>query len=151
MAPNPHDLYLEAQILTAPPQKLRLMLIEAALRHARQAISHLDAEREEEAVAAVGRCRGVVSELLAAVSPEATDLTRKVAAVYLFLFRTLAEAQLHRDRRRVAEAIDVLEVERETWQLVCERTPQTSAPTAAAPPAVLDSDDSPSSGFVVDA
>ena len=103
-------------------------------------------------MAAVGRCRGIVSELLAAVSPEPSDLSRSVAAVYLFLFRTLAEAQLHRDRRRVAEVIDVLEIERETWRLVCERTPQPSPPaTPDAPPAVLEGDGSSSGGFVVDA
>ena len=32
MLPTPRDAYLETQVLTATPQRLRLMLIEGAIR-----------------------------------------------------------------------------------------------------------------------
>ena len=36
-----HESYLEAQVMTATPQKLRLMLIEGAIRFARQTLHPL--------------------------------------------------------------------------------------------------------------
>ena len=115
--------YLEAQVMTATPQKLRLMLIEGAIRFARQTIQQWAVNQNEEALESLIRCRSIVSELLAGVRTEESDLTRQVASVYVFLFRTLTEAQLRRDRQKVEEVIRVLEVECETWRLVCEKLP----------------------------
>ena len=127
MHSDPRSSYLESQVLTATPQKLRLMLIEAALGAARQALSYWEQQSHADANIALIRCREIISELLSAIKPDDTELTRNVAGIYLFLFKTLAEAQLHRDRSKVAEAIRVLEIERETWRDVCERMPHAPA------------------------
>jgi len=127
------DSYLETQVMTATPQKLRLMLIEGAIRFARQTLQHWEEENNEEAVDSLIHCRSIVTELVAAIKDDKTELTNKVTGVYLFLFQTLTEAQLRRDQKRVEDAIRVLEVERETWQLVCEKMPHI--PTALEGPA----------------
>jgi len=127
MHTDPRGSYLESQVLTATPQKLRLMLIEAALSAARQALSCWEEKLDPRANLALVRCREIISELLAAVKPDDTELTRNVAGIYLFLFKTLAEAQLHRDPAKVEEAILVLEIERETWREVCEQMPLAPA------------------------
>lgn len=132
MNTDPRNSYLESQVLTATPQKLRLMLIEAALGAARQAISHWDENFDAEANLALIRCREIISELLAAVKPDDSELTRSVTGIYLILFKTLAEAQLHRDRVKVDETINVLEIERETWRDLCERMPNAPGPENAA-------------------
>lgn len=118
------DAYLEAQVLTATPHKLRLLLIEGALRFARQSLKCWDDHRDAEALQALVRCRAIVSELLTSIRTEESPVARKVAAVYVFLFRELAEAQLQRDPSRLPGAIEVLETERETWRQVCDRMPQ---------------------------
>lgn len=128
MHTDPRNSYLESQVLTATPQKLRLMLIEAALGAARQALNCWDENLDPQATLALIRCREIVSELLAAVKPDDSELTRKVAGIYLFLFQALAEAQLHRDAAKVSQAIKVLEIERETWREVCQQMP--TAPVA---------------------
>lgn len=128
MHTDPRNSYLESQVLTATPQKLRLMLIEAALGAARQALNYWNENLDPQATLALIRCREIVSELLAAVKPDDSELTRIVAGIYLFLFKTLAEAQLHRDPAKVDQAIMVLEIERETWREVCEQMP--AAPVA---------------------
>lgn len=115
--------YLEAQILTATPQKLRLLLIDGAIRCSMQAMELWDQNQNEKALEAIIRARNIVSELLAGIRQDHTELTRRVAEVYMFLFRTLTDAQLRRDRDKVRSAIQVLEVERETWRLVCEKLP----------------------------
>lgn len=117
------DSYLESQINTATPQKLRLMLIEAAIRCGRQVVLHWEADDQGEALQKLTRCRSIVSELLASVKVEDDDLTQRVAGVYLFLYRALTEAQLTREAKIVEDVIRVLEIERDTWQLVCEQLP----------------------------
>ena len=45
-----------------------------------------------------------------------------MAAVYAFIFRRLVEAGYRRDEGKLADAIRLLEMERETWQQVCQQT-----------------------------
>jgi len=127
MDQHARDAYLEAQVLTAPPQKLRLMLIDGAIRFARQALRHWEQQQLELAVEALVRCRAIVAELLASIDIEASPLTRRVAALYAFLYRQLTTAHAEHDRRRVEEVIEVLTVDRETWWLLCERLPTPDA------------------------
>lgn len=134
------ESYLESQVLTATPQKLRLMLIEGAIRFARQTMHHWEQGNNEQALETIIRSRSIVSELLASITVDQSELTRKVASIYLFVFRHLTEGQLRRDARLVEEAIRVLEAERETWSLVCEQMPE-------APPKATD--DSPGSAEIL--
>jgi flagellar protein FliS len=126
------DTYLETQITTATPQRLRLMLVEGAIRLARRTIDLWGEDRNEEALESLIRCRGVVSELLSGVKDDGTPLARQVMGIYLFLFTTLTESQLTRDAVRLNAAIHVLEEERATWQAVCHQHPE---PPPARPPA----------------
>lgn len=121
--------YLEAEVLTATPQKLRLMLIDGAIRYAHRVLELWDANDRETAVEVMIRLRSTVGELLSGIQVPDTELAQKVASVYLFLLRCLTEAQLKRDRTRLRDVIEILQVERETWQLVCEQMPTAPLPT----------------------
>ncbi len=134
MHTDPRNSYLESQILTATPQKLRLMLIEAAMGAARHAINSWEEKLDSDASIALMRCRDIVAELWAAVKLDDSELTRNVAGIYMFLFKTLAEAQLHRDQAKVRDAIKVLEIERETWRAVCKQMPNPPVPQTADRP-----------------
>jgi flagellar protein FliS len=126
------DLYLETQVNTATPQKLRLLLIDGALRFARQTLDHWRASNQPAAAESLLRCREITSELLAGVSPEASPLARQVSEIYVYLFAMLSEVQRTRDEHALAAAIRILEEERETWRQVCEKL--TDRPTAPAAP-----------------
>ncbi len=122
MNPAARENYLTTEVMTATPQKLQLMLIEAAIRFGRQAIECWDKSDDEAAGEALVRCQQIITELLCGLRPERDpELVRRVASVYLFIFRSLTMAHLERDRQKVVEAMSVLEVERETWQQVCEK------------------------------
>ena len=131
MFAHAHSAYLETQVATAPPQKLRLMLIEGAIRFARQTQEHWLKRDFEAALESLIRCREIVSELIAGVNADASPLARRVCGIYIFLFSTLTEAQLTRDANQLASAIRILEEERETWRQICEQLPD--GPAAAAP------------------
>jgi flagellar secretion chaperone FliS len=115
----PRHAYLETQIATAAPQQLRLMLIEGALRLARQTADAWREERRDEALDTLIRCRSIITELISGIRAGSSQLADKVLGIYLFLFQELTEAQLRRDASRMDGVIRVLEEERTTWQELC--------------------------------
>ncbi len=147
------DNYLEAEVMTATPQKLQYMLIDAAIRNLNRG-KHLRSEQQfDEACEVLIRAQEIVTQILAGLNREAdAALTSKVASIYMFVFRSLNEAQVVQDTAKLDECIRVLEVERETWRLLCEQieqeqpaenqaaqaslsgqTPPTASPTAGPP------------------
>jgi flagellar protein FliS len=86
METSARDSYFETQILTATPQRLRLMLIDAALRRARAAIEAWQAGSDQDANRDIGRCREIVTELIAGIEPDRSPLAMLVLCIYLFLF-----------------------------------------------------------------
>jgi len=116
------ESYLTTEVMTATPQRLQLMLIDAAIRFTERARHQWKADENEEACESLIRAQEIVSHILGglASSPD-RPLARKVASVYLFVFRTLMEANVHRDEKKLDDALQVLETERETWRQVCER------------------------------
>lgn len=126
MESNVRDNYLATEVMTATPQKLQLMLIEAALRFGHQANRCWSEGRDEEAGEALVRCQQIVTELLCGLNPDNNpELVSRVASVYLFIFRSLTVAQMQRDSEKLLDAMRVLEVERDTWRQVCEQLGST--------------------------
>ncbi len=132
MDPSARQTYLETEVLTAPPQKLQLMLVDGAIRFAEKAREHLQAERHDEACEATIRAQQIVSEIVASLNREQNaELAGRIAAVYMFVFRSLVDANLSHDVGKLDDALRVLRTERETWQQVCETV--GAAPSEEAP------------------
>jgi flagellar protein FliS len=122
MAPAPRDTYFENEVLTATPQKLHLMLIEAAIRLGNQTLEHWRDGREAQALDSILRCQRILAEMISGLRPaQMPELVGKVASVYIFAYRTVFQAQLQRNSVLLADALRVLEIERETWRQVCEQ------------------------------
>jgi flagellar protein FliS len=125
--------YLTTQVLTASPAKLQLLLLEGAIRHGRQAGDQWRTGNQEAAWQSLVRCRQIVTELLCGIKVDGTELTRRVRSVYAFVFRTLTEAQLERNEDKLADALRILELERDTWREVCLRQPEAAKSPASQP------------------
>ncbi len=122
MQTSARENYLTTQVLTAPPQKLQLMLIEAAIRSARLARQKWQSREDQSACEALIRAQEIMSELLAGLKREVDpDLVERVAGVYLFILRSLTQANLRHDEKKLDDALRVLEEERETWRQVCAK------------------------------
>jgi flagellar protein FliS len=116
-----HTSYLESKVLTSTPQRLHLMLIEGAMRFGRQAD---EAMRRGDITVADGllvRALDIVGEMLAGVRGNKTDLNHRLVDVYWFLFRRISEAKINSDAEALADSLRILEYERQTWLLVCEK------------------------------
>ncbi len=142
------NIYLETEVLTATPVKLQLMLIEAAIRFGRQAGTLWEQGEDEAAGEALLRMQKIVGELIAGLNAEKEpELVHKVASVYLFIFRTLTAAHLHRDAEKLNDALRVLEVERDTWRQVSRQMEdQQPSSISGAALATGKDDQSPSGG-----
>ena len=97
------------------------MLIEAAIRATSQARHYFAEQNREAGLASVLRGQTIMGELLAGLRPGPDDdLTPRVAAIYLFIYRSLVAANLERSIAKLDDALRVLETQRETWRSVCE-------------------------------
>jgi flagellar protein FliS len=113
--------YLESKVLTAPPHRLHLMLIEGAIRFGRQAEAALGRGDTLSAAAPLLRVIDIVGEMLAGVRERKNALSEKLADLYYFLFRRATQAKINADSAALADVLRILEYERQTWQLVCEK------------------------------
>lgn len=128
--------YLETQVLTASPYRLHLMVIDAALRHARQGLEALNSGKWEQLDRSLSRCRDCVSELLGGLRPEtAPELIEPMRALFLYVYRSIATGDLERDPDRIRGAMRVLLKHRETWIELGEKLNATPEGTAALQPA----------------
>ena len=121
MENHARDAYVEAQVTTAGPHKLHLMLIEGAARFARQALVCYEQGQFDDGVEKLSKCREIISEVMLSFVSTDKQLLGQVQGIYLFMFRELTEAQLTRDPGRIQRVIEILAIEAETWQMVCQR------------------------------
>jgi len=132
MPSEARDIYLETEINTATPQKLRLMLIDGAIRHAGLTQQQWREHNYDAAVESLIRCRDIISELIAGIQAAESPLGKQVTGLYVYLFSALTEAQQTRDEHQLAAVIRVLEKERETWRQLCEQLPDRPIPPPTA-------------------
>ncbi len=120
--------YLATDVMTATPQKLQLMLINAVIQAVERARKHWLNEDHKQAGKYLGRAREIVCEFFNGFDYEAkSELVGKIAGVYLFIYRTLARAELDNDLNKLDEALRILEIERDTWRQICEKLATASA------------------------
>jgi len=117
------EAYLEAQVNTATPQRLRLMLIGGALRLARGAQAAWQEARANDATDALVRCRDIVAELLSGIRHDDSPLVQQTLGIYAFLYSSLTELQQTRDPHQLAGIIRVLDEEHQTWEELCQVLP----------------------------
>ena len=134
MPSSPGENYLETDILTATPQKLQLMLIEGALNRIERVRAHWQAGENDRANEELICAQEIITELMAGLNRQASpELVKKIAAIYIYIFRCLLDAGLGRDETKLDEAIRVLDVERETWQQVCREVVSSQLSEAHKP------------------
>lgn len=114
--------YLEAQVLTAPPHKLHLMVVEGAIRTAGQGRTALEIEDYETAHFALNSSRDLVNELITGLNPAwAPELVERLKSLFLFVHHKLALADLKHDPQLVSDALSVLETHRESWRQLVDK------------------------------
>lgn len=120
------NAYLEAQVLTAAPERLHLMVTDAAIRFARQAVAALDRKDIEATFLALNRSRDCVNELLTGITTEPNPLlANQLRGLFVFVQQNLTRADLERDPQFVRDALAILETHRATWLALIDKLQAT--------------------------
>ncbi len=113
--------YLTTRVMSASPQELRLLLLNAAVKHAQQACEGLRTKNFELSFNGFSQARAIVLELVNGISPDADpELAENVRNVFLFVYRELMDASFEKSVERTAKVVELLEYERDTWILAME-------------------------------
>lgn len=129
------DNYLATEVKTAAPQKLQWLLIEAALRSANRAAEYWRQGRDDMAIGRIVHAQGVLAAMLDAIDLKAGgELAQRVFGLYEFIFRLLVRAGQRHDETCLADAVRLLEIERETWRQLCAKIATDSAHIRPAAP-----------------
>ncbi|MCD6405508.1 MAG: flagellar export chaperone FliS [Planctomycetes bacterium] len=126
------NAYLKAQILTAPPEKLQLMLYEGAIRFATQSKEKIRQRDYEASCELLVKAQNIVLELICGLRPEHNaSLCNRMASVYAFIYRTLVEANVHHDTAAVDDAVSVLSIQRDIWLELLDKLAEDRAAEGA--------------------
>jgi flagellar biosynthetic protein FliS len=133
MSHNASENYLVNEVMTATPQKLHLMLLDAVNREGERARRHWQAGEDEKAGKCVLRAQKIVYGIIDGIDYKTkSELVGKVAGVYLFIYASLTRAFIDNDESKLDEALRVLAIERETWRQMCEKLAES--PGMQTPP-----------------
>jgi flagellar protein FliS len=127
-------------VLTAAPEELRLMLLDGAIKFARQGREGLAARNYEASYNGITASRDIVLELITTIKPEYDpELFERVKAVYTFIYTEMITASMEKSVPRLDRIIELLEYERETWVLLMSKlaAERASGATDAGPRAAL--------------
>jgi len=116
------NAYLRTRVMSASPEELRLMLLDGALKFARQGREGLADKDYEQVYEGIHQCQAILLELINSLEPSVDpDLCARLSSLYTFMYRHLMDASTQRDIKMVDEVIGLLEYERETWVLLMEQ------------------------------
>lgn len=118
--------YRESAILTAPPERLVVMLYDGARRFLHQAAAAMRAHDVPAAHEKLRRAEAIVEHLLATLDMSQGEVAERLEAIYAFCLQLLAEGRMKQDAGHLDKVGELLGELREAW-----------AQIADAPPAVL--------------
>lgn len=114
--------YLRDAVLTATPEQLQLMLYDGTIRYAMQGRDALEQRDFEKALDRLTRAQHIIIEMINGLNHEVNpELCERVASVYNFLYRKLVDACVQRSTECIDDALRVLRIERETWQILVDK------------------------------
>lgn len=129
-----NDEYLEAQVMTASPEKLHLMVVDGAIRFAKQAAQAMQEKDFETVHESLNRSRDFVVELTGGLNDEHhVELVEKLKGLFGFVYRNLVDADLEQETKKIATAIEILEMHRETWRMLMNKLQEENRSTVPEP------------------
>jgi flagellar protein FliS len=124
--------YTTQSILTAPPERLVVMLYDSAIRFLTQAAVAVEGGDVEVAHAKVRRVDAIIDELNFSLDMSYGELPQRLRSIYLFCKRHILQAMLHKDAGALRTVATLLAELRQAWEQVANgETPGARAGAAA--------------------
>lgn len=112
--------YRTAQVATADPARLVLMLYDGAIRFATQGREAVEQGDFEAANRHLGRAQDIVTELAASLDFDAGEISVNLEQLYEFINRRLVEANVKKDTAPLGEALNLLQELRDAWAQIVQ-------------------------------
>ena len=113
-AASPHA-YRESAVLTAPPERLVVMLYDGAGRFLFQAATAMRDGDVPTAHDRLRRAERIVEHLLATLDMSQGEVAEKLEAIYVFCLQLLAEGRMGQDPAKLDKVGELLGGLREAW------------------------------------
>lgn len=114
--------YLRDAVMTASQEQLHLMLYDGAIRFALQGREAIERKNYETSYERLTRAQHIMLEMQNGLNPEVNrELCERMASIYSFIYRKLVDGCVNRDVEAVEDAVKVLRIERETWQILVDK------------------------------
>jgi flagellar protein FliS len=107
--------YKESSIMTAPPERLVVMLYDGAHRFLAQAAAAMRQGNIAQTNDRLQRAEAIISELNATLDMSAGEIAERLRAIYTFSRRHLSEARLERNPQKIEKVSSLLGELRESW------------------------------------
>lgn len=113
--------YLQQEVNSASPYRLRWMLIQRAEELCGAVESMWSQGNEQEAAQWLLRIRDILGELLSGVQDRENPVSQSVSDFYIFLVQLLGRVEADQDLEQLQTLRGLLQIEAETWRQVVER------------------------------
>lgn len=119
---NARRAYNQSAILTAPPERLVVMLYDGAIRFLNQAAVAMRSGNTRVAWQRIMRADAILNELDLTLDMSRGDIAQQLRSIYLFCRRQLIEANRDSDATRIDAVGRMLGELRESWEQVAAAT-----------------------------
>ena len=117
-APASPAAYQQQSILTAPPERLVVMLYDGALRFFFQAAVAMREGRRGLSDEKLRRGEAIVDHLIQTLDMSAGEIAQNLEGIYVFCKRHLLEARIERDAAMIDKVSELLGELREAWATI---------------------------------
>jgi flagellar protein FliS len=118
-APGAFSAYKESSVLTAPPERLVLMLYDGIHRFLFQSAHAMRGGDIQTSNSRMQRAEAIIDELIATLDHSAGEVADRLNAIYLYSRRTLGEARMERNPDKIDHVHKLLGELRDAWSEIC--------------------------------
>lgn len=112
--------YRDSAVLTAPPERLVVMLYDGMHRFLFQAAVAMRAGDLATANAKLRRAEAIIQELRSTLDMSAGEVATRLNSIYAFCQRHLLDARFQRDPERIEDVARMLGELREAWDQIAQ-------------------------------
>jgi flagellar protein FliS len=116
--------YRESAVLTAPPERLVVMLYDGARRFLYQAAVTMRNGDIQTSHERLRRAEAIIDHLLATLDMSQGEVAQQLESIYIFCQRLLAEGRIRQDAEKLDQVSRLLGELREAWDQIAS-APQT--------------------------
>jgi len=115
--------YRESAVLTAPPERLVVMLYDGARRFLHQAAVTMAGGDVQTSHDRLRRAEAIIDHLLATLDMSQGEIAQRLESIYIFCQRLLAEGRIRRDPQKLEQVSELLGELRDAWDRVGAAAP----------------------------